>query len=158
MSREAISWSEAAVSTSRVISPASSSRIESRSFRVHAILGLLGFFDDDAVLTVVLSQAHGDGFAARGRQVLADVVRAYRDLAVAALDATRQLDRGRPAQVDDRVEGGSDGAAGDEDVVHQDHRLVLDREPDVGAPHHRAAAHAEGVSIQADVEPAAASA
>src|SRR2546423_231854 len=78
MSRDAISWSDAAVSTSKVISPASSSRIESRSFRVQPILALLGFFDDDAVLTVVLAQAYGEALAARAepdeRQVLGAAV------------------------------------------------------------------------------------
>src|SRR5262245_66310476 len=108
MSREAISCNDAAVSTSRVISPASSSRIESRSFRVQAMLRLLGFFDDDAVLAIVLAQAHGHALAARGGQILADVVRADRQLAVAAIDEARQLDRGRPAEVDDRVERRAD--------------------------------------------------
>src|SRR5437667_406540 len=75
ISREAISWSDAAVSTSSTISPASRSRIVSRSFRVQPMLGLLGFFDDDAVLAVVLPEPHGDALAPRGRQVLADVVR-----------------------------------------------------------------------------------
>src|SRR5262245_52175536 len=117
MSRDAISCSDAAVSTSRVISPASSSRIESRSFRVQAMLSLLGFFDDDAVFTVVLAQAHGHALAARGGKVLADVVRTDRQLAVATIDEARQLDRGGPAEVDDRVERGADGAAGEEHVV-----------------------------------------
>src|SRR5881296_1574761 len=98
ISRVAISWSDAAVSTSNTISPASSSRIVSRSFRIQPMLGLLGFFDDDAVLAVVLPEPHGDGLAVRGRQVLADVVRPDRQLAVSAVDQARELDGGRPAE------------------------------------------------------------
>src|SRR5207245_9717940 len=104
ISREAISWRDAAVSTSNTISLASRSRIVSRSFRVQPMLGLLGFFDDDAVLAVVLPHPHGDDLAARSRQVLADVVRPDRQLAVTAVDQARELDGGRTSEDDDRVE------------------------------------------------------
>src|SRR2546425_6666979 len=43
-------------------------------------------------------------------------------------------------------------AAGEEDVVYQDDRLVLDREGDVGAPHHGGAAHVEVIPVEGDVE------
>src|SRR3989454_3876572 len=152
ISRVAISWSDAAVSTSNTISPASSSRIVSRSFRVQPMLGLLGFFDDDAVLAVVLLEPHGDGLAARGRQVLADVVRPDRQLAVTAVDQARELDGGRTSEVDDRVERRADRPSREEDVVHEDHRLVLDREWDVGAADHRRPAHAQVVAVERDVE------
>src|SRR4029450_1062591 len=117
-----------------------------------AHLGLLGFFDDDAVLAVVLAQAHGDAFTARSREVVADVLRADRQLAVSAIDQARELDRGRPAEVDDRVERRANRPAGEEDVVHEDHGLVLDRERDVGPADHRRPAHAQVVAVERDVE------
>src|SRR2546421_8433228 len=44
--------------------------------------GLLGFFDDHAVLAVVLTEPDGHALAARRGQVLADVVGADRQLAI----------------------------------------------------------------------------
>src|SRR5712692_1766427 len=96
ISRVAISSSDAAVSMSSVISAASRSRIASRSFRVHAMSGLLGFFDDDAILPVVLAHPHGDTLARGGGQVLADVIGSDRQLAVPAIDQDRELDHARP--------------------------------------------------------------
>src|SRR4029453_103616 len=43
-------------------------------------------------------------------------------------------------------------AAGEEDVVDEDHRLGLDRERDVRAADDRRAAHAEVVAVKGDVE------
>src|SRR2546427_596696 len=101
---------------------------------------------------LLVLEPHGDGLAARGRQVLADVVRPDRQLAVPAVDQARELDGGRPAEVDDGVERRADRPAGEEDVVHEDHRLVLDRERDVGPADHRRAAHAQVVAVERDVE------
>src|SRR5438046_9242182 len=98
MSRVAISWSDAAVSTSRTISPASSSRIANRSLRVQLMLGLHGFFDDHAVLAVVLAHPYRHALSTRRREVLADVVRPDRQLAVSAVDEGRELGRGRPSR------------------------------------------------------------
>src|SRR5712691_10474870 len=92
ISRVAISSSDAAVSMSSVISAASRSRMASRSFRVHAISGLLGFFDDDAILAIVLAHPHGDALATGGGQVLADVVRPDGQLTVPAIDQAGALD------------------------------------------------------------------
>ena len=64
--------------------------------------------------------------AADGRQVLADVVGADRQLAVAAVDQDGQLDRARPAEVAERVERGADGAAGEQHVVDEDDDLAVD--------------------------------
>src|SRR3989442_3731658 len=98
MSRVAISCSDAAVSTSRTISPASSSRIASRSLRVQLMLGLHGFFDDHAILALVLPQPHRHALPARRREVLADVVRPDRQLTVSSVDQARELARGPPAE------------------------------------------------------------
>src|SRR6202035_3031867 len=61
---------------------------------------------------------------ATGRHVLADVVRTNRQLAVPAVDQAHELDGARPTQVDQRVEGRADGAAGVQDIVDQDDCLV----------------------------------
>src|SRR5438046_10766984 len=94
MSRVAISWSDAAVSTSRTISPASSSRIANRSLRVQLMLGLHGFFDDHAVLAVVLAHPYRHALPTRRREALADVVGPDRQLAVAAAEQGPELDLG----------------------------------------------------------------
>src|SRR5215470_10955771 len=86
ISRPAISCSEAAVSTSSTISAASSSRMVTRSFRVQPMSGLLRLFDHDPVLSIVFSQAHRDALAPGRGQILAAVVGANRQLAVAAID------------------------------------------------------------------------
>src|SRR5439155_772772 len=114
--------------------------------------GLLGFFDDHAVLAVVLTEPDGHALAARRGQVLADVVGADRQLAMAAVDQGSELDRLRAPEVDEGVERGADGPAGEEDVVHEDDDLALDREGDVGAADHRRAADAEVVAVERDIE------
>ena len=67
----------------------------------------------------------------RGRDALADVVGLDRELAVAAVDEDREADRARPAEVDDAVERGADGAAGVEDVVAEDDRPSVQVEVDL---------------------------
>ena len=56
---------------------------------------------------------------ARRRHVLADVVRLDRQLAVSAIDQHDELNRLRPAEVDQRVERGANRPAGIEHVVHE---------------------------------------
>ena len=58
--------------------------------------------------------------AARG-QVLADVVGADGQLAMAAVDEDGQADDARAAEVHQGVHGGADGPAGEEHVVDEDH-------------------------------------
>ena len=57
---------------------------------------------------------------AGGRQVLADVVGADRQLAVAAVAEDGELDPPRAAVVEERVDRGPHRAAGEEDVVDED--------------------------------------
>src|SRR5512145_1440658 len=152
ISRPAISWSEAAVSTSVRISPASSSRIVSRSLRVHAISGLLRFLDHDTVLAIVLAEADGDRLPPRRGQVLADEIRPDGHLAVPAIDQDRELDHARTPQIDERVEGRAHRPPREEHVVDEDDRLVLDRERDVGAADHGGAPHVEVVPVEGDIE------
>ena len=63
---------------------------------------------------------------ARGRDVLADVVGADRQLAVAAIDEDGQADRLRPPEVDQRVHRGPDRPAGVQDVVDEHDRRAVD--------------------------------
>src|SRR6267142_6766837 len=126
ISRPAISCNEAAVSTSNTISAASSSRIVTRSFRVQPMSGLLRLFDHDPVLAVMFSQAHRDALALGCRQVLADVVGANRQLAVPTIDEDGELDHLGPSEIDEGVERGPDRPPGEQHIVDQDHRLVLD--------------------------------
>ena len=63
---------------------------------------------------------------AGGGQVLADVVGADRQLAVAAVDQDGELDRLGPPEVAERVEGGPDRAAGVEHVVDEDDDAAVD--------------------------------
>ena len=93
-------------------------------------------------------------FERRG-QVLADVVGLDRQLAVAAVHEHDQLDRARPAEVDQRVQRGADRPAGVQHVVHQQDPPVVDRKRNLGAAHDRlrpdGMAH-QIVAVERDVE------
>src|SRR5262249_42668105 len=78
-----------------------------------------------------------------------------REFAVAAIDQDEELDAGRAAVVEEGVEGGSDGAAGVEYVVHQDDVLAGDFELNVGSAYDRLDIDgAEIVAIEVDIEDA----
>ena len=99
---------------------------------------LLGLTDEqDLVDLVDLDELHLDALGARGRQVLADVVGADRQLAVAAVDEDRELHACGPAVVEQRVDRGADRAAGVEHVVDEDAGLALEREVEPGRPDDR---------------------
>ena len=87
----------------------------------------LALLDGHAVLAVAApSSSTWTRSAIEVGQVLADVVGADRQLAVAAVDQDGELDARGPAEVAQRVEGGPDRAAGEEDVVDQHDRAALD--------------------------------
>ena len=92
-------------------------------------------------------------FAAR-REVLADVVGTDGQLAVASVDHDGELDRLGPPEVAQRVEGGPDGAPGEEDVVDQDHHPSGQVEGDVGDRLGQDRAQADVVAVEGDVEAA----
>src|SRR3989442_12256519 len=93
-------------------------RRSSRMTLISPIVGLLRFRDqEDAVDLVDLDELHLDALVARGREVLADVVGADRELSVAAVDEHRELDARRAAVVEQRLDRGADRPAGVEDVV-----------------------------------------
>ena len=95
------------------------------------------FGDYHFVHPVDLLHPHVHPLAARGRQVLADVVGADRQLAMAAVGQHRKLHALGAPVVEQRVDAGPDRAPGVEHVVHEDDRRVLDGEVDVRGVHDR---------------------
>ena len=83
----------------------------------HASRLLRGWRDRDLVDAVELLDADVDALRPRGREVLADVVGADRQLAVAAVGEHGELDARGPAVVEERLDRRAHGAAGVEDVV-----------------------------------------
>ena len=92
----------------RSMSARSRSSIESRCL-IAAPPRVVG--DRHLVDAVDLLEADVDALVARGRQVLADVVGADRQLAVAAVDEHRELDALGAPVVEQRVDRGPDRAA-----------------------------------------------
>ena len=112
-----------------------------------------------AVDLVDLDELHLDPLGARGRQVLADVVGADRQLAVAAVDEDGELDARGAAVVEERLDRGPDRAAGVEDVVDEDDRAPVEREVELGGADERlrrerrlAAADGDVVAVEGDVD------
>ena len=108
---------------------------------------------------VDLDELHLDPLVPRGRQVLADVVGADRQLAVAPVDEDGELDAGGPAVVEERLDRRADRAAGVEDVVDEDDRAPFEREVELRRADERlrverglAAADAHVVAIEGDVD------
>ena len=91
--------------------------------------------------------------AATGRDVLADVVGADRQLAVAAVDEDRELHGAGPAEVAERVERGADGAAGEEHVVDEDDEPAVDAVGGMSVSSSaRRALEPQVVAVERDVE------
>jgi hypothetical protein len=84
------------------------SRIRSTSSRVRSAIEIRCLLELDL-----------DPLAARGREVLPDVVGADRQLTVAAVNEDGELDAGRPAVLEERFDRGTDRAAGVEDIVDE---------------------------------------
>ena len=107
----------------------------------------------DGGLAIRLRQADGDKFVARGRHVLADEVGAQRQLAVSAIDEDGKLDRRGASEREDGFDRGARGAAGKEDVVHEDNVLPGDVEIDFRAVDFGELAElAEVVAVKRDVK------
>src|SRR4029077_11768429 len=120
MGRRAMALIDSAVSSRSVISSGVRGSIPRRSVerRLATVTLLLSPLENpDLVGAVGLLEHHLDDLAVGRRDALADVVRLDRKLAVAAVVEDREPDRAGPAEVDDAVEGGSDGPSGIEDVV-----------------------------------------
>ncbi len=109
--------------------------------------------DLDPVLAVGLLEVDPDELLARRRDVLADVVGADRQLAMAAIDEHRQADRLRPAEVDERVHRGADRPAGVQHVVDEDDRPAVDARRQLRALDDRLLGdHRQVVAVERDVE------
>src|SRR5690606_322393 len=115
----------------------------------------LGRLDDGDGVLAAVDVREGDlhPLVTRGRQVLADVVRADGQLAVPAVDEDGELDPGRAAEVVDRVEGGADRAPGVEDVVDEDDGGAVDPAGgQLGAEQGAGGLGAQVVAVHRDVE------
>jgi hypothetical protein len=107
---------------------------------------------DHFVKSVDFLQADRYFLLVTGRYVLADVVRTNWQLAVPAVDEADKLDGARPTEVDQRIESRADGAAGVQDVVDQDDRLVRNVDRDRGRAERPRRALVDVVTVQGDVE------
>src|SRR5262249_36184790 len=105
-------------------------RKSSRMTRMSAMVAplLRRWYEQDLVDLVDFHELHLDALGARGREVLADVVGADRQLAVAAVDEHGELDAIGAAVVEQRLDRGADRPSGVEDVVDEHDRLPLERE------------------------------
>jgi hypothetical protein len=103
------------------------------------------------IVAVLLGDEDLDALGVRSGHVLADVIRSYRQLAMAAVDEHRQLDRPRAPEVHESVHGRARGAAVVDDVVHQHNHLAVDV-GDIRLPAVRRHAQVKVVSVLADVQ------
>src|SRR5690606_19818332 len=98
-------------------------------------------------------EPHVHDLRGAGGHVLADVVRAYRQLAVPPADQHGVLDGRWPAHVDERVERGPRRATRVEDVVDEDHAHTVHVEVHLGALDDRLQGDLrEVVPVEGDVE------
>ena len=112
-----------------------------------------GHQDGDGVDAVDRLDTDPDALRERGGEVLADEVGADRQLAVAAVDQDGQLHGLRPADLGERVERGTDRAAGVEHVVDEHHGLAVDAaRRDVGRHQRPGGLEAQVVAVHGDVE------
>ena len=116
-------------------------------------------YEHDLVDLVHLDELHLDAFGSGRGQVLADVIGADGQLAVAAVAEDRELDGRRAAVVEQRLDGRADRATRVEDVVDEDAGLPFEREVELRRAHDRlrmerrlATAHLDVVAIERDVE------
>ena len=84
---------------------------------------------------------------------MSEVIGRDGQLAVSTVDEDGKLDAGGTAVVDEFVEGGADGAAGEKDIVKEDDVRSLDREGKVGAADgSNRAKVVEVVAVEGDIE------
>ena len=86
-----------------------------------------------------------------GRQVLADVVGPDRQFPMPAVDEHRELHRARATQLEQCLERGPRGAAGEQDVVDEHHDAVGDV-GDLGRSERRDRSQPDVVAVEGDVE------
>ena len=105
--------------------------------------------DRDLVDPVGLLEPDADPLVGPGRQVLADVVGADRQLAVAAVDQHGQPDGAGPAEVAEGVQRGPHGTAGEQHVVDQHHHGVVDADRQPAAADRPGGVAAQVVAVHA---------
>src|SRR6266508_5282987 len=106
----------------------------------------------DRVTPVELAHEDVDPIVGPGAGATADDIRLNRKLASAPVDQDAEEDTARPAEVGAFIECGSHRAAGIEDIVHDDHRAVVEV-GETGLAHHRPGADGlEIVAVEGDVE------
>src|SRR4051794_31030505 len=136
-------------------------RRSSRMTRMSAIVRSLlwRWYEQNLVDLVHLDELHLDALVARGREVLADVVGANRQLAVAAVDEDGELDALGAPVVEQGLDRSADRPSGVEHVVDENDRLALERKVEGRRPHDGlrvprriAAAHLHVVSVEGDVD------
>ena len=158
MSRRPTSAKLAARAMIRSTSARSRSSIASRCFIAPPPLArsrLWAALDRDLVDAVGLLEPHVDALLARGRQVLADVVGADRQLAVAAVGEHGELDALGAPVVEERVDRRPHGAAGEQHVVDEHDRAPVEVEVEVRGVDDRlraGLAAVEVVAVEGDVE------
>ena len=121
---------------------------------------LLGCADEqDAIDLVHLEQLHLHALETAGREVLADVVGADRQLAVAAVGEDGELDAVGAAVVEERLDRGADRPARVEDIVDEHDRPALESEVELRRADDRlrvarrlAVADADVVAVEGDVD------
>ncbi|BCJ57195.1 hypothetical protein Jiend_06170 [Micromonospora endophytica] len=107
----------------------------------------------DLVRAVGLGQRHLHVLGERGRNVLADIVGADRQLPVPPVDEHRELHRRRPTEVTQRVERGPDRPAGEEHVVDEDDPPAVDPPGrQLGGADRAGGVPAQVVAVERDVE------
>ena len=154
-SRPSSAWLNRSAS-SRIAVASSRVRSAADSRCLHRLAALRSGAIQTPSTAVVFGEPHLDVLGARGGHVLADVVGAERQFAVAAVDEHRQLHRARPADVAQRVQRRADRAAGVEDVVDEDDQRAVDAAlGDRGVLERAGRLGVEVVAVERDVEGAA---
>jgi hypothetical protein len=122
-------------------------------------MGLLCAYEQDAVDLVHLDELDLDTLVSGSGKVLADVVGADGQFAVAAVRQHGELHALGPAVAEERLDRRADRSAGVEDVVHEDAGHSLEREVERGRANERlgvtgrlAGTDVDVVAVEGDVE------
>src|SRR5947208_8984881 len=108
------------------VSAPSASPTNDRPSSITSAAYFLAGNDHRLVEAVLLGHQHLDALGVRGGHVLAHVVGADRQLAMAAVDEDRQLDRARSPEIEQRVHRRARGASAVDHVVYEHDHLAVD--------------------------------
>src|SRR5579885_3359476 len=154
MSRPLTSLNDSAVSSICVISSGVRDAMPTRSLCLRLMASSASRLDDDhAVLFARFFEEHMNFCVPCRRDVLADEGGLDRELPVASVHQDRELDLGRPAEVDQPVHRRAGRPAREEHVVHQHDGQARDVEGDRRLPEHRLLlAERQVVAVERDVQ------